>query len=543
MIRSILLIGSILLNFTALAASPPDVAMVHFDKPFYVTGEIVWFKLYLPSTFQGKDFSVQLLILNEKGTPIHETFLPTEAKASCYGYYALPFDLDAGMYSFWFGARRENGAVDELLRTEVPVFSDLKSLPKGLEINAVQPPPQLDASLPDDLKVEIQVVGNTPPRSGQPVQLNIKVTDKNGNPVVAQGSVSVTDAELIGSPSTTARFGASLPAAPNWLSGVFYAGTVSFPDGKPFPAPLLTALDVETNQLYFTQSDAKGHFLLQIPVYHGERRIQIIDHQGADIKVSLEQPSLPSASQKLVLTPGILNYLDCSRKRKKIYQFYSTVEADLQPQAPDIQPINWESRYTYRVQNYERFVDLATFFREVIWLVEFLPQKGRNVATMYNPVQQQEFSNPPLFLLDGKATFDADFIGRLDPANMQMIDLLNEPKLLRKYFPALGAGGVIRIRTLTGNQNLPPEQEEDIFTLPGLTAPAIFPFKTPNSTTPSLAPLLCWEPTLVTDKQGIATLNYYQNDDLSTFCVTVLVQGSDGRRGYGRFCYTVKSRL
>jgi len=540
MIRSILLVGSILLNFTALAASPPDVAMAHFDKPFYVTGEVVWFKLYLPSTFQGKDFSIQLLILNEKGAVIHETFLPTEGKASCHGYYALPFDLDAGIYSFCFRARRETNATDELLRAEVPVFGDLKPLPKDLKINAVQSPPELDASLPDDLKVEIQLVGNTPPRSGQPVQLNIKVTDKSGNPVVVQGSVSVTDDELIGSANATAYFGATLPAAPNWLSGVCHAGTVSFSDGKPFSAPLLTALDVETSQLYFTQSDAKGHFLLQIPAYHGERRVQIIDHQGADIKISLEQPALSTTSQKLTLTPGILNYLDCSKKRKKIYQFYSTVEADLQAQAPDIQPINWNSRYTYHVQNYERFADLATFFREVIWLVKFSQQKGRNVAMLYNPVQQQEFSNPPLFLLDGKATFDADFVGRLDPANVQLIDLLNEPKLLRKYFPALGAGGVVRIRTLTGNQNLAPEQEEDIFTLPGLTAPTTFPSKTPDSTTPSLAPLLCWQPALVTDKQGTATLNYRQNDDLSTFCVNILVQSTDGRRGHGRFCYAVK---
>ncbi len=543
MVRSILIIASVVLNAIALAASPPDVAMAHFDKSFYVTGEVVWFKLYLPASFQGKGFSVQLLILNEKGTPIHEIFLPTEGKASCHGYYDVPFDLDTGVYRFWFGARRENGAVDELLQVDVPIYSDLQPLPKDLKINVVQDFPNLEEPLPDDLKVAIQWAGDVPPQPGQPIQLTIKVTDNKGNAIAAEGSVSITDDILAGSAVSagpTMHIGVVLPEMPNWLSGIHHAGTVTLPDGKPFSAPLLTALDVETSQLYFTRSDEKGRFLLRIPDYHGEHRIQIIEHKGTDIRVSLEQPALSESNQKLRFTSGILNYLELSRKRKKIYQFYSTTETSLRPQIIDAQPVNWKSRYVYRVQDYERFSDLATFFREIIWLVKFSQQKGRNVATMYNPVQQQEFSNPPLFLLDGKATFDADFIGRLDPANIQMIDLLNEPKSLRKYFPALGTGGVIRTRTLAGNQNLPPEQEEDIFTLPGLVFPAAFPERISDSSSPLLAPVLLWQPMLATDKQGRATVHYFQNDDPSTFCVNVFVQSSDGRRGYGQYRYTAK---
>jgi hypothetical protein len=242
----------------------------------------------------------------------------------------------------------------------------------------------------------------------------------------------------------------------------------------------------------------------------------------------------------LPYTPGILEYLEQSRKRKKIYQLYAAVETKLQRAVSVLPVTEWETRRSYPVQDYERFPDLATFFQEVVWMVKFSSHKGAYKAGMYNTAQLEEFGHAPLFLLDNKATFDADFIARLKPADIDTIDLLYEPKLLRKHFPAIGSGGVIRIKTLRRNGVLPSEQEANIFPLHGFMPEAPFPGIEADASGPELRPVLYWSPALRTDAQGKATIMFNHPDDRGDFIVEIVVQGPDGERGIDWFRYSVK---
>lgn len=543
MTRLILLVGIIISASLCRAAAPPDGTLVHFDKSFYVTGEVVWYQLYLPPHTQGKDFSINLTIFNEKGIEIDRTFIATEGKTICNGHYALPFDMEAGMYRFLFTALDDRYHVQELALAAIPIYNDLKPLPADLTVGDAGGSPDVPALLPNDLIVTIRLATNAPPRAGQPVQLEIAVTDKNGNPVIAQGSISVADDALTGGrvySGATIHHGFSLPPAIKCLPGIHRAGTVLDASGSPFSTPLLLALDVETSKLHFTKSDEKGRFHLQLPAYYGVRDIQMLERDGKEIKVVWQTPTLPAIAQPLRYTPGILDYLDNSRKRKKIYQLYSTVETDLRPEVPAASKLRLTADRSFYMPDYERFPDLATFFQEVVWMVKFTPKKGRYTARMYDLVRLKEFESPPLFLIDNKATFDADFIARLGPSDIETIDLLSDTKLLRQHFPALGSGGLVRINTLRHNQNLPPAEAGNITPLQGLTLRATFPATHPDDAKPHLNPLLLWQPALATNAQGVATVNYLQSDDRSTFCATVVVQSDEGRRGVGRFCYAVK---
>lgn len=533
----------LLLAGPATVSAQPETALLHFDKSFYVAGEVAWFQLYLPAHLQDRSFAPHLTVVDPKGETVWETFLDTKGQVNCSGYYDIPYGLDAGFYQFRFTARDAERRITELINAEVPVYSDLKPLPG-------------DAAVPDTsyffdgsepaaklLRVDIRPESNAPVSPGQPVTLHITVKDRNNKPVETAGSVSVRDERLTGRAvlyKSAIFTGDELPGNAHWLPDASWAGTVLLPDGKPLQTPLLAALDVETNQVHFAETDAGGRFLLRIPPYSGMRRIQIMERGGTRVRVDWEKDTTRFVRNRLPYTRGILEYLEQSRKRKKIYQLYAAVETKLQRAASVLPVTEWETRRTYPVQDYERFPDLATFFQEVVWMVKFSSHKGAYKAGMYNTAQLEEFGHTPLFLLDNKATFDADFIARLKPADIDTIDLLYEPKLLRKYFPAIGSGGVIRIKTLRRNAVLPPEQEANIFPLHGFLPEASFPGIGAEASGPELHPVLYWNPALRTDAQGKATITFNHSDDRGDFIVEIVVQGPDGKRGIEWFRYSVK---
>ena len=540
MIRSFFLCINLLASLSLFAMAPPDEALVHFDKSFYVSGEVVWYKLYLPASAQGKDFSVRVTVLNGGGVSVGEMFLAVEKKASCQGYFALPFDVEPGVYTFVFSATRKEGTTDELLSASIPVYNDLNLSAEKIEIQPVSA--GTTPSPPNELKVSVQVVSDGLPAPRQTVRLKINVTDQLGNRVSAEGSVSVIDDELCGGKVLFAdnfQTGREVPSGADWLSGVYKSGLVNSTFGNLMTSSFLPVLDVETHQLYLTKS-VQGVFTLQMPAFTGVHRLQMVGVVEEPLKVTWDQAMYKSSKQKLVYTDGILRYLDLSRKRKKIYQFYGLKETEPKLQTAELKPTVWKGKQLYKVQDYERFPDLATFFQEIIWRVKFVKKGERFTAKMYNVETHTDFDEPPLFIVDEKATYDADFIAKLDPAGIETIELLFEPKLMRKYYPAIGGGGVVRIKTLLGNQSLPAEKESEIISLSGLALPATFPVTQPNAAEPILHPVVFWQPSFTTDKNGTNVLSFVQTDDRSTFCAEVLVQGPDGRRGYARFCYKVE---
>ncbi|MFN0174299.1 MAG: hypothetical protein ACKVU0_06615 [Saprospiraceae bacterium] len=538
MVRAFLLFASIFIQIFSLKASPPGAAIVHFDKSFYVSGEVVWYKLYLPATAQGKDFSVKVIVLGGPGQA-KESFLPVEKKGVCQGYFLIPFDALASVYTFRFSATRADGTEDELIRAYVPVYNDLNV---SLEKITVQPFLVEDkVIMPNDLNVSIQLVSDAVPAPRQNLQIKINVTDQLGNPVSAEGSISITDEVLCGGkvfPKGNFQIGTVVYEKADWLSGVYKKGIVRHADGRLMSSTLIPLLDIETHQLHFTKS-SNGAFTMALPAYTGNRHLQMVGLQEEPLKVTWEDyEDNPSQGPSLTYTEGILHYLDLSRKRKKVYQLFGQTETALNLSSPVVKPVEWKGKQFYKVQNYERFPDLATFFQEVIWRVKFSKKGDRFTAKMYNVDTHADFEEAPLFLIDQKASFDADFIARLDPAGIQSIELLFEPKLLRKFYPAIGGGGVVRIKTLAGNQKLPSEKEPELLNLQGQLLPAMFPSPSPEGQ-PHLRPVIYWQPSFSTDKTGAVTIPFAHTEDRSTFCAEIMVQGPDGRRGYARFCYKV----
>jgi len=73
-------------------------AIIHMDKPYYVSGETMWYQVYLPEVFRGVAGSVQILIEDESGKIIDDAFWNI-GEAHIQGYFNIPYDVSTSVYT------------------------------------------------------------------------------------------------------------------------------------------------------------------------------------------------------------------------------------------------------------------------------------------------------------------------------------------------------------------------------------------------------------------------------------------------------------
>lgn len=513
-------------------------ALLHHDKPFYATGETLWFKLYLPPQAMGNDVCVHAVLQQEDGGVVADQFLRNQKGNSCWGKFDLPLTLKSGVY--YLSCTATNPSFDNEILVQAPlvIFNDLTPDPSAAPLAQTA---LIDLKNNTDLNVNISSTG----ADTKTASFQIAVTDAQGRPVAANLSVSIYDAALLGKNNPPIVWGQPLGPTVNWLGSMYRTGTVQMrgsDDQAPFEKialPLLCGYDLSDRRFLFTKSDANGKFALELPDYSGEHPIQIMHPDGNDIAVTWDWPNIPPNTRgESTTTPLPSVYLDLSRKRKLIGQYFTQPSETTAPIAPakNARTKNkeeiWPTRRFFEVSHYQAFADMATFFNEVSLLVKFAQEGGQFKASFYDPEQHRSLDRP-LFIVDGKATFDADFVGRLNPAIVANVELLYGYKPLKKHYPAVGGAGVIRVKTHLGNLQLPEPSQQDIFPLQGISNPTDFALSKPSPNAPLFSPLLYWQPQLDTDAQGKAIFTAQRTDDHSPFAVWVVVQSADGRKGVG----------
>ncbi len=529
------------------SAAQSDVVLLRTDKEFYVTGEIIWYQIFLPAAFSGHERVIHTIVSDAEGRVLTQHYHKTNGETSVSGYYNVPFDLRTGYYRLAFYAvHQQAGGNLYLGKLDVPVYNDFESL-RTVEIQAEKPQAR-EAFRVDTLNVSI-----TPSPSELPVRthgtLDIMVTEAQGEPVESIVSVAVTDARMtvgaqlhMGASVTTAQV-AELARTPV-IKGVLHdAG------GNPLQVNVLGVFFPRTQRFTYAKSGHDGTFTVALPDFTGAQPVQIINYpeETKFLRATLsDEVRAERIEQEIVYTEEIIEYLTLSRKRKKILQYFTTVEQNIRPVeiTPDIQVLKPDFRYV--MAEYEPFEDIGAFFTELITPLRFTFRESTYRARMENPrgrtLAQTQLSGEPLFIIDGRATRNADYVARIDLSLVENVDLYFIPANLRQYFQAMGRSGVVIIRTKLPFRDLPEDDRRNMFNIHGLQAPAAFPAigraDADNRGIPLIRPVLYWEPSAHTDRNGRAQVQYYQSDDLTQYRVQVFVQSADGRRGMAEVVYS-----
>lgn len=165
---------------------------------------------------------------------------------------------------------------------------------------------------------------------------------------------------------------------------------------------------------------------------------------------------------------------------------------------------------------------------------------SRNMATI-----SSEGPAPVQFVLNG--TFvTQDFIRDMNVGEIQNVEVLKSAAYTSIYGLSGGFGGVILVTTKQGKNRPVSQYAPGIITfMPkgyDITKEFYSPKYSPtiNPTKPDLRSTIYWNANVITDKEGKATLKYFNADGVGTYKVVVEGINADGQIGRSVYTYTVK---
>ncbi|GAB5553738.1 MAG: hypothetical protein Sapg2KO_33290 [Saprospiraceae bacterium] len=531
---------------------------IHLDKPFYATGEEIWYKLYLPTNLT-KSVAIKTIIINADGQTKERFFLRSEpGKSYVDGQFKIPFSYTSGMHRIEF--RASAGASDPdvvLAQMEFPIYNDfeIKSLAAKKSDNSSAG--NQKASTLNGLNIDIALDKNSFSKREQ-VNATITVKDAAGNPVQANYSVVARDVELIEE---------ALPNAPNYALGqsfnqtqlnqfsekIFVKGQVMDSLGQAMQANVLGAYASLQKRIHYGKTDGAGIFTFGLPDFYEDQTLQFIGYpkESEEIKVKLfkENTYEDRPKQALLINDKILKYLELSQQKKKMAEYFEHMSENIEKDDIENTFEGLKADFSYIADDYVKFEDIGSFFSELITPLKFRIVNKVYSARMENPRSRDASYNnlpgKPIFIIDGKVTRDANFIARTSWSNVRTVDIFYVAEKLRKQFNILGQGGVVRITTDIPQYTLPPNDLEDVFEVNGLQAPASFVPYLPSKSSaevrlPNFRMPNYWLANAQTSNNGQADVSFYQGDEKSTFVIEVIAQSADGKLGRATKTYTVQ---
>ena len=503
----------------------------------------MWYQVYLPDHMEGTKVTVKAVVLDGNNRLLGYYFLASEGKTVIPAYYKIPYDANSGMHRLLIWGRTLNSARETIFAAvPFPVYNDLTTNPEQVTVRDVS---DLEASgVPrlwsNELEINIAITDNLNP--GSTASVDVEITDEAGNPLPDVNlSLSVTDHQLTGGevlPIANVQRAYPLPRT-RWENRIFLRGKITPASDTVDPTGLtIGGFLPPTQRIFYSRVDANSQFVLQFPGFYETSNIQFISYPERAFSVQLADALNTPPPPPLTYTEGVLQYLELSRQRKKIYQVFTTVEQPLHAPTVDMDFDFPDPDRLVDPGLYEPFPNLATFFSEVITPLRFNLDRGteKYVAKMYDRNKRDFYSGSPLFIIDDQLSRDADFIARLNPVDIESIGLFYEFDQLFNQFMFLARNGVVIIKTKTGKTQLP--REGGGTELQGLLRPVVFSRAHASGELPDISPLIHWSSGIATDQKGKATITFPLTDDRSQFRVHVVGQTADGRRVQGETFFT-----
>lgn len=522
--------------------------VLHLDKPFYVTGEYIWFKVYLPIEYKGQEVALRVS-LYDVGLQVHEQFfIPTNGRTSVFGYFKIPFDWKTGTYQLSVSGlnsvTKEN--VRLILYFNLLIFNDLNVEEKNTVVAPITsyryqfPITRLQTQNPYSPKFPLQIqLKDNSIRTQEQVSATIEVKDRDGNPVKASLSVAVRDWSLTADSTQTpsiSMLGQTLDSLPLPLSNKIH---LWYKSEKSLKSNLIGVFSHDDHQFLYPSKDTSRHLLLEMPFFEGEKNLQFVSLIPEDLKINLYEPSIMKydGQNEIFQNNVVSHYIQQSRLRKKIYQLYSTTEFQL-----DFPTLNSNtqampiSNKTIQLADYEYFSTLPIFLKEVSSALKYRKEKkDQYVFKMFNPATGKRvfYNRLPLFVVDGQITRNSDFIADLDVAELESLDLFFVEEDLKQYFGAIGSSGVVYLTTKSKELKVPTDDREDIFTVHGTQVLPTFPIlqklgENESGEIPRFGPLVYWHPDLKTDSSGKCSFSFRHGHDKGRFVIEVVAQTVEG---------------
>jgi hypothetical protein len=293
-------------------------------------------------------------------------------------------------------------------------------------------------------------------------------------------------------------------------------------------------------QIFSCRTTKKGEFSFSLNNRYNNNDIviQIDDEQGKYILLLNENYSNDFNDQR------VINMLDSEFKE---YIVQSMINYQIS-KAYDIVKIHYNDTIRNRMNDFygepDESIILSDFVKLPVMeevLVELLKsifisiKKGTKNILVIDKNNNEIIGGSPLYLIDGVPVFDPDIILNMEPAEVRSIEVVSS-----KYFLGdLAFDGILDIQTNTNKfDNITNFKTGIRYEFESVIKPASFFSPQYDSDIslknriPDFRNTLYWNPSIITDREGISNQSFYTSDETARFDIIVEGISYNGQTGY-----------
>ncbi len=561
--------ASLFAQAISLDEAVPEQMYVHLDKPFYATGESMWYKVYFLNQQESNSEILYVDLIDPAGNLVTRQKLEKD-RYYAHGNIEIPFTWQEGYYllrcyTLWnlnFGAKA-------IFSRHIPIYNpwdETKTLSTP-EDDTDMGQITVDSSQrqAQDLRIKLQADRDSYDRKEE-VQLSITVTDANQNPVEASLSLAVTDMSLIPAVINTAikQQSAGNTFADSALDRqeITYAPEKSLKLQADILAPG-TAQPVTTEFLsvYFVEKQTfvntainQGQLQINIPHFEGSQTVQIHNHNPFQASVPsvqldhraalLPQPERPATSPPR--DASVEKYLYYSKLRRKLEEIFEaeTPPSSLSPSSGNgVLPLQPDK--SYLMQDFQLLKNVEEFIDHVFTKVRIVKKDGRKTVRLFDPNAQKFLEDQPWYMINGYLTAREEAVLQIPVQNIERLDVFYRRSTITQYFPPLMIrNGVVAIYTKDRKKPEELMEANNTFTWEGLAQPKDFELPATRRNTadkvPDFRPLVFWHPQILANNSGQATVTFPTTEAVGRFLIYVEAVSKEGKTGTGYTTYMVE---
>ncbi|HEU5292850.1 MAG TPA: hypothetical protein VFU05_19515 [Cyclobacteriaceae bacterium] len=539
---AILIFGIFLLAAEGRSAAG-DLPKLHiaFNQPAYVPGDTAFFRGYLLNAgsleyVPGMNVVNIKLLDQESNTRLFDRVIFFDGIG--INQLVFPADLPSGVYDLVAYS-------DEMMRSNDPstFFRTAIIIAGKRETRFKQDVKPVDSIKTNKTKEEsesnVMVEVNLEREYGVRalVQLDVKVKNLAYPKSKSDFSVSVFKEELFPSIPPNSFSGNLKAAKPgseksNPKKAIYFSGKAYFTaTKKPVPDSTLIAFYLNKQMVVYGLNTKKGG-RFDFPLFMALEDDEIfyaMEYKGKllkDVKIDVEDYAIELKAEIPESTGSAPDpYTSFTALKKTIsgsFKYFSNKNRIQPPHVYDEE--EFEVDYNVDLNKFKEFPTMEETLHEVVPLVQCHKIKGKTDVRvfMYTAMTAKR---SPLYIIDGVMTDSTEYFLSLDPGQVATIGVMRSESTLLKY-GALGKNGILVVTTKGISDNSVPISSS-VLSITGVNKSHKYPEVKYNteakrtSRVPDLRTALHWNPRVVTDQQGKATIPFYTGDVTGTFRVQI----------------------
>lgn len=220
-----------------------------------------------------------------------------------------------------------------------------------------------------------------------------------------------------------------------------YSGRAFGTNGNPLADKRLDVWLVNEDQVYQTDTDEGGYFNLIIFDFTGRDNFLFGDREGELASVEMNEGLAKSSigTPVLIMAEKDKDY-SYKRKVREVYDFYDSDAGE----KGRMQRVDLSASADYTV-DLDKYIDFGSMQEMFVEVVAGVLIRDLNQVRVYLEQAGKYAARPPLFMVNGRPTYDQDWILRLDPSTIASISVLNSQESLAKY-RSIGQNGIVAIQ-------------------------------------------------------------------------------------------------